>query len=298
MFSGTVWSIWQWSFAISHSVLGRQGCCSGQSPYRTTPLREQHISIPCFPIECRSSMDCTWVSRVSRNMSQNWFHILHDILDYRKLAVHLYTPWNFWGATMALHRPRWTSTKGKVTTFLDKTGLAHTNQTLKRQSNEWKHLGSSRPKKVRPTQCAVKVMFIVAYAIDGVILHHTVPPRQTVNVAYYCTFLQLHFRPVLWRKWRHLVVQNPVILHDNARSHTAAAVTDLLRRWQCEILQYPPYSPDMSPCKYDLFAKVKEPLWGTRYNTRDKLIHATGWSIWNINKDRRADGVLRLPNFW
>ncbi|KAJ4438669.1 hypothetical protein ANN_14616 [Periplaneta americana] len=38
---------------------------------------------------------------------------------------------------------------------------------FKRQSNEWKHPGSPRPKKVRPTQSAVKVMFIVAYDVDG-----------------------------------------------------------------------------------------------------------------------------------
>ena len=31
------------------------------------------------------------------------------------------------------------------------------------------------------------VMFIVAFEIDGIILHHAVPPRQMVNAAYYCT---------------------------------------------------------------------------------------------------------------
>ena len=36
----------------------------------------------------------------------------------------------------------------------------------------------------------------------------------------------------------------------------------------------------------------------TRYNTRDELIHAIGWSIRNINKDGRADGVRCLPNIW
>ena len=50
---------------------------------------------------------------------------------------------------------------------------------LKRQSNEWKNPGSPRPKKVRPTQCDVKVMFIVAYDIDGLILNLAVPPRET-----------------------------------------------------------------------------------------------------------------------
>ncbi|KAJ4450301.1 hypothetical protein ANN_01721 [Periplaneta americana] len=52
------------------------------------------------------------------------------------------------------------------------------------------------------------------------------------------------------------------------------------------------------PCDYDRFTKVKEPLRGTRYNTRDELIRALGRSIRNINKDGRADGVRRLPNIW
>ncbi|KAJ4426052.1 hypothetical protein ANN_27679 [Periplaneta americana] len=176
------------------------------------------------------------------------------------------------GTTMQSHRPCWTGAKGKMTTLLDesslwtKPGLAHTNQpNLKRQSNEWKHPGSSRPKKVRPTQSAVKVMFIVACDIDGVILHHAVSPRQTANADYYCRFLQHHLRPALRRKRRHLVVQNPIILHDNARSDTAAAVKALLRRWQWEILEHPPYSPDISPCDYDLLTK------GGQYGTSTKM---------------------------
>ena len=64
-----------------------------------------------------------------------------------------------------------------------------------------------------------------------------------------------------WNLRGSKMVQNPIILHDNARSHTVAAVTDLLRRWQWEILEHPPYSPNMSPWDYDLFAKVKESLW-------------------------------------
>ena len=71
---------------------------------------------------------------------------------------------------------------------------------FKLQSNEWKHPSSPRPNKVRPTHYAAKVMFTVAYDIDEVILHHAVPPRQTVNAAYYCKFLLHHLRPALRRK--------------------------------------------------------------------------------------------------
>ena len=74
-------------------------------------------------------------------------------------------------------------------------------------------------------------------------------------------------------------------------------VTDLLFCWQWEILEHPPYSPDMGPSNYDLFAKLEEPLQGIRYNTRNELIHTIGWSIQNINKDGRTDGVTRSKHF-
>ena len=90
---------------------------------------------------------------------------------------------------MQSHRPCWTSTKGKVTTFLDKTWARSYEPNLKPQSNECKYPGCPCPKKVHPTQCAVKVVFIVEYYIHVVILHHDIPPRQTVNAAYYCKFL-------------------------------------------------------------------------------------------------------------
>ena len=131
--------------------------------------------------------------------------------------------------------------------------------------------------------------------IDGVILLHTVPQRQTVHAAYYCNFLRNHLRPALRRKRQHLLATNLIILHDNARAHTANVVTELLRRWRWEILEQTPYLPDMSPCDYDFFAKMKEPLRGICYNTRETIIRAVGRSLLDINKSGRDDGVRRLP---
>ena len=70
------------------------------------------------------------------------------------------------------------------------------------------------------------------------------------------------------------LVQNSIILHDNARSHTAA-VTDLLRRWQWEILEHPPYSPYES-MRLRSLRPSERTLRGTRYNTIDELILLLG----------------------
>ena len=77
---------------------------------------------------------------------------------------------------------------------------------------------------------------------------------------------------------------------------TMQGVTPLLSRTSCaagnlRFWNIHRNQPDMSPCAYDLFDKVKEPLRGTRYNTRDELIRAIGRSIRNINRDGRAVGV-------
>ncbi|KFM75762.1 hypothetical protein X975_25625, partial [Stegodyphus mimosarum] len=46
--------------------------------------------------------------------------------------------------------------------------------------------------------------------------------------------------------------KRPRLLHDNARCHVANNVTLLLRQWQ--ILEHPPYSPDMNP--YDFLFSI------------------------------------------
>ena len=98
-------------------------------------------------------------------------------------------------------------------------------------------------------------MFIVAYDFDGILVTHSVPARNHVNGAYYSYFLEHHLRPTVRHKRQNLLNSHPIVLHDVACSHIAAPVVNLLRRWNWEILKHPPYSPDTSPCDFDLLRK-------------------------------------------
>ena len=86
-------------------------------------------------------------------------------------------------------------------------------------------------------------MVILANDVQGVILCNLVPHGETVNAQYYAAYLQNHLRLAVRRKRPQL--QNVIILHDNATPHKAIFVRDLLRRWMCEVLEHPPYSPDL-----------------------------------------------------
>ena len=99
----------------------------------------------------------------------------------------------------------------------------------------------------------MELVVILAYDVQGVILCHSVPHGEIVNAQYYAAYLQNHLRRAFRCKRPQL--QNVIILHDNATAYKETCVGDLLRRWRWEVLEHPPYSPDLLPCDYDLIPK-------------------------------------------
>jgi hypothetical protein len=56
---------------------------------------------------------------------------------------------------------------------------------------------------------------------------------------------------------RGMLTSSVVLLHDNARPHTAARFRPLLEHFNWELFEHLPYSPDLAPSDYDLFAYLK-----------------------------------------
>ncbi|KAG5310121.1 MOS1T transposase, partial [Acromyrmex insinuator] len=56
--------------------------------------------------------------------------------------------------------------------------------------------------------------------------------------------------------------ENWSLLHDNAPSHTSLIVRQCLARNRVSVLNHPPYSPDLAPCDFSLFPKLKLKLKG------------------------------------
>jgi hypothetical protein len=71
---------------------------------------------------------------------------------------------------------------------LDESCAKSYEPQMKRQSSEWRHYGSPQKSEVRQNPSNVKVMVILMYDYDGVVLKHTIPQQQTVNAQYYCSF--------------------------------------------------------------------------------------------------------------
>ena len=60
-------------------------------------------------------------------------------------------------------------------------------------------------------------------------------------------------------------------LYDNASSHKCEVVKSFLASEKVKVLNHPPYSPDLSPCDFFLFPRLKKMLPGNKYMSRSSL---------------------------
>ncbi|CAH2010204.1 unnamed protein product [Acanthoscelides obtectus] len=66
-----------------------------------------------------------------------------------------------------------------------------------------------------------------------------------------------------------------IILHeDNASSHTAQKTRQYLTEENVELLDHPPYSPDLSPNDFFTFPKIKNRLRGQRFQSPEEAVDA------------------------
>ena len=87
------------------------------------------------------------------------------------------------------------------------------------------------------------------------------PQGSIINAGVYCDTLKKLCR-VIQSKQCGMLRQSVVMVHDNARPHTAATVQNLIMTFGWEQFDHPPYSPDLVPSDFHLFVHVKSFLAG------------------------------------
>ena len=104
-----------------------------------------------------------------------------------------------------------------------------------------------------------------------------------MRAAYYRDWMQ-KLRRKMHKNRPDLLGDGPPILHGNARLHLGKVVTDLLSKYEWEVLPHAPYSPDMSPPDFDLFHKLKEPMRGHRFPSLQEVYAAVTRAIRAVKK--------------
>ena len=73
-------------------------------------------------------------------------------------------------------------------------------------------------------------------------------------------------------KRRELWETRSWLLHyDNAPAHNVLGIREFLDKNNIAVLEQPPYSPDLAPCDFFLFLKLKEVIKGTRFQDSEAI---------------------------
>ena len=130
------------------------------------------------------------------------------------------------------------------------------------------------PRGRRPSTSRNKTFFDVG----GMVHNEFLPQGQTVNQHVYKETLQGLLRSVR-EKRRDLWESNTWLLHhDNAPAHTALSSVCLTLKFLADknitVLEQSPYSPDLAPCVFFLFPKVKNIIKGTHFLRTNAIKYA------------------------
>jgi len=62
-----------------------------------------------------------------------------------------------------------------------------------------------------------------------------------------------------------------LLYHDNAPAYITLGFREFLAKNKTAVLEQPPYSPDLAPCDFFLFPKLKEVIKGTCFKDSEAI---------------------------
>lgn len=166
----------------------------------------------------------------------------------------------------------------------DETWVYFYDPLLKSQSAQWSAVGARPPTKIKRQRASGKVMVAIFFSRSKIVTVVEVEEGCTATSEWYSTkclpkvFDELsHGHPTgTLRRWS--------LHHDNASSHTAKKTMDVIAAAGIKLVQPSPYSPDLSPCDFFLFPKIKKGMRGIMFESRAAVLEALQVELKKLKK--------------
>ncbi|CAH2016515.1 unnamed protein product [Acanthoscelides obtectus] len=141
----------------------------------------------------------------------------------------------------------------------------------KRQSAVWVFQSEEKPTKVIRSRSVSKKMVETFVSKAGHIATIPLNEQITVTADWYTTICL----PIVITQLQKINHERIIILHQhNASSHTAQKTRQYLTEENVELLDHPPYSPDLSPNDFVTFPKIKNRLRSQRFQSPEEAVDA------------------------
>jgi len=142
----------------------------------------------------------------------------------------------------------------------DESWFYHKQIGRKISNAAWTAVGGVPPTVARRSRFAPKTLLCVFFKTTGPVIIHHVQRGETINHQYY---INNCLQPLIDKIWKQRPTSGTHAIklhHDNAKPHVHKDVLCYLESKGIKIIRQPPNSPDLAPCDFWLFDRIKQHL--------------------------------------
>jgi histone-lysine N-methyltransferase SETMAR len=184
---------------------------------------------------------------------------------------------------------------------IDGTWIHHYTPESKQQSKQWTEASCAAPNKKRSVPSAGKFMALVFWDAEGILCIDYIEKGKTITREYYSNLLTrldkkiCEKRQGLQKKEKKNLSSGQCTLPQSVFL-AMGKLRDL--HYTYELLEHPPYSPDLAPSDFCLFPKLKLFLGGECFSSNQEAIAAAEGYVTDLTKNDCRDEKMMLQHCW
>ena len=138
----------------------------------------------------------------------------------------------------------------------DESWIYHFQPDSKAKYKVWVSSEADRPVIACHCKTSNHMLYAIFFDSKGPVLQIPVLKGGSVTGKFYRESVLTQLVDFYHKRRRRTGVRGIKLLHDNARAHKSATVQEYLKECGLDVLDHPPYSPDLSPCGFWLFPRL------------------------------------------
>ena len=150
----------------------------------------------------------------------------------------------------------------------DETWIYHFQPDSKAKNKVWVSSEGDRPVIAHHCKTSNCMLYAIFFDSKGTVLQIPVPKGSSVTGKFYRESVLTQLVDFYQKCRPRTGVHSIKLLHDNTPAHKSTTVQEYLKASGLDVLDHPPYSPDLSPCDFWLFPRLKKMLPGHRFESR------------------------------
>ena len=179
----------------------------------------------------------------------------------------------------------------------DEFWIHHCDPLSQLEAKVWKKLNQQTPTRLRQERSAGKIMMIIFWDRDGVLLTEYLPRGITINGPCYASIIE-RLRSTIVEKRRGEVSRGMLLLHDNDPIHKCKIVQTAIRQLGFIELNHPAYSLDIAPTNYHPLSNLKKFLCGKNFSSDDEAVTTVEDYLTDLNSEFFCEGIQSFHDRW